>query len=206
MFSEKQVLQPSSSVISLGRCNIVLYSSWWGSANGIVWLGGLSRSAGVSSSEAHLEWESAGLVLRDQRAAGHAPLGSFLIQSQDQEELHLRVDLAHRFRRAPTELEEFPPVFGNVKDRNLRPSPPNSPDWSWGLTVSRKRCRVAKIIVSFHSNALNYPKNFISHFCHKFFLFTDLWWLSQTVSFCRSRGSIAALRDSPCLFMLFLKT
>lgn len=126
--TEKQVLQPSSSVISLGRFNIVLCSSWWGSADGIVWLGGLSRSAGASSLEAHLEWEFAGLGLRDQRAAGHAPLGSFLIQSEGQEDLHLGVDLAHRFRRAPTELEEFPHFLEMWKTEKVWPSAPNSTD------------------------------------------------------------------------------
>lgn len=168
-FTEKQVLQPSSSVISLGRFNIVLCSSWWGSADGIVWLGGLSRSAGVSSLEAHLEWEFAGLGLRDQRAAGHAPLGSFLIQSEGQEDLHLRVDLAHRFRRAPTELEEFSQFLEMWKTESSDHQPQTVLTKSWGRIVSWKRCRFAEIFLSLHSNAWDHmfemdPKKFYIFF------------------------------------------
>lgn len=172
--TEKQVLQLSSSVISSGCYNIVLCSSWWGSAAGAVWLGGLSRSAGVSSAEAHLEWEFVGLSLWDQRAAGHAPLGSFLIQSQEQEDLHLGVDLAHCFRRAPTELEEFPQFLGNVKDRILLPSPPNCTDSKvGGVTLSWEGWRVAETSLSLDSNESHYTferelKIFISHLCHSF--------------------------------------
>lgn len=78
-------------------------------------VGGLSRSAGVSSLEAHLEWESTGLSLQDQWATGHAPLDSFLIQSQAQEDLHLAVDSAHCLRQTPTELKEFPQCLEKVK-------------------------------------------------------------------------------------------
>lgn len=77
----------------------------------IVWLWGLHRSAGVSSLWAHLEWESSGVTLWDQWATGHAPLGSFLIHSQAQEDLHLGADLPHCLRQTPTEWQEFPPVF-----------------------------------------------------------------------------------------------
>lgn len=78
----------------------------------IVWLWGLHRSAGASSLWAHLEWETFwGVSLWDQWATGHAPLDSFLIHSQAQEDLHLGADLLHCLRQTPTEWQEFPTVF-----------------------------------------------------------------------------------------------
>lgn len=91
---------------------------WGGSAGQLVWVPWRPIWSGSLQ----------GLGLRDQRAAGHAPLGSFLIQSQDQEDLHLGVDLAHRFRRAPTELEEFPQFLEMWKTETSYHHPPNSPD------------------------------------------------------------------------------
>lgn len=72
---------------------------------------------------AHLGWESVGLSLQDRWATGHAPLGSFLIQSHAQEDLHLRVDLPHCLRQTPIELEKSPQFLDKVEGLPLYQNP-----------------------------------------------------------------------------------
>lgn len=77
------------SIISWWCCNVLLLREEG------CYLCSSSDSVGVSSLQAHLEWKSSGLSRQDQWATGHAPLASFLIQSQAEEDLLWGADSAH---------------------------------------------------------------------------------------------------------------
>ena len=126
LLTKKQVFKPGWSVISKWCCNVVLCSSCRESSDGIVWLRGSAGQlvwVGASSLQSHLEWESAGLGRQDQWATGHAPLGSFLIQSQAEEDLYSGADSADCLQQSPTEPEEFAQFLDKVKDWTLFPPP-----------------------------------------------------------------------------------
>lgn len=115
--TEKQVLQPSSSVISLGCCNMVPV---WQLVRERRWYcvaGGLSRSAGVSSLEALLEQEFA--RPRFARPTGHRTCSTGLLSYSEPGPGRplFRGGFSPPFQTGSHWAGGIPPVFGNVKDR-----------------------------------------------------------------------------------------
>lgn len=122
------------AVISLGCRNIVLYSSWWGSADGIVWLG-VEWGGGSEGQLVCVPWRPiwSGSLQASvfARPTGRRTCSTGLLSYSEPgpgKNLHLRVDLALRFSRAPTELEEFPPLFLEMwkTETSHHQPPPNS--------------------------------------------------------------------------------
>lgn len=174
--TEKQVLQPSSSVISSGCCNIVLYSSWWGSADCVAggaqqvsWCEFRGGPSGVGVCRPRFVRPvgrrtcSIGLLSYSEPGAGRPPF---------------RGGFSPLLQTGSHWAGGIPPVFGNVKDRILLPSPPTVLTLKL-ILYHRKDAGLEEY--SCHLTLINYgSKKFTSHFCPSFG-FTDSCWLSSTV-------------------------